>query len=107
MAKLFNRVLNMIGFTKLIKIEGKSDFNELTPVEVSLMIDAFLGDGNQYFDPLAFNDFLHAKLSNENLKPIQRNLNDNAFVQKSGNKWPDINTAFLLELSKKLKQRQD
>jgi hypothetical protein len=104
--KLVDRILRSIGFSRLIKIEGKESFDELTPSEVGLMIDAFLGNGNEFFDPLAFNDFLHAQLRNETLKSIQEELNAKAFIPKSAGKWPRINTEFLSVLSEKLKSNQ-
>jgi len=90
-------------FTPLIKIDGKEHFNDLTLPEVGLMIDAFLDDGDEYFDPLAFNDFLHAELSDETLKSIQTELNAKAFIPQKGDKWSEIDKGFLSALSAKLK----
>lgn len=91
-------------FSKLIKIPGKLWFDDLTPEEIGLMIDSFLNDGNEYFDALAFNDFLHAKLNNNTLIEIKQELNENAFLDNP-NGWPSINTKYLMTLSKKLKSR--
>lgn len=82
-------------FTKLIKIPGKYWFDDLAPDEVALMIEAFLSGDDEYFDPLAFNDFLHAKLKNEVLKGIQSELNKKAFVPTRKGEWPEIDRDYL------------
>jgi hypothetical protein len=100
---ILNRLLQSIGFSKIIKIPGKSNFDELSIHEVGLLIDSFFCDGNEEFDALAFNEFLHAKLRNERLKRIQRDLNENAFIDSDDDEWPKINENYLRQLARTLK----
>jgi hypothetical protein len=91
----FKRCLRFFGFTPLIKIEGKNDFDQLTLPEVGVMIDAFLDGSNDYFDALAFNDFLHAHIKNPELKQIQIALNEHAFLPARKGVIPEVNIAYL------------
>lgn len=101
---VFEKLLSFLGFSKLIKIPGKSDFNDLTGAEVAAMIDAFLDGTNDQFDELAFNDFLHTRLKNDELLWLQRELNKNAFIPRAGETMPEINVQYLRTLSKRLKE---
>jgi len=103
MGKVLDRTMGILGFSKLIKIPGKSSFDQLEQDEIALMIEAFLEDGNESFDPLAFNDFLHADLQSEKLREIQRDLNANAFLDSSGDDWPRVNRPYLEGLVARLK----
>jgi len=103
--KLIDKVLDIIGFKKIIKIEGKNDFDQLNEYEVGLLIDSFLEDDSEYFDKLAFNEFLHWDIKKENLLKIQNNLNENTFTACEGANWLTVNEAFLRNLSKKLKKK--
>lgn len=103
MAKLWQATMEMLGFSKIIKIPGKDNFDQLTRPEVALMIEAFLDDGNESFDRLAFNDFLHAELENDNLKGLQADLKQNAFLPTKDDEWPAINYSYLRELSDNLR----
>lgn len=94
--------MKVLGASDLIKISGKSDFDQLTKTEIGLMIEAFLGDGNEFFDQLAFNEFLHAKLKNKDLRQIQDDLNRNSFLPAEGDEWPPINFAYLKSLASSL-----
>ncbi len=95
----------MSFISKLIKIPGKNSFDDLNENEVAFMIDAFFfEEGNENFDKLALNDFLHADLSKKNLVDIQKKLNANMFIDVGKGKWPDINENFLLELANQLKE---
>jgi len=93
-----------MGFAELIRIPGKSSYDQLTKSEVAMMIDAFLGEGNEFFDPLAFNDFLHAELKNDDLKQLQEELNSKAFGPTEGNEWPPVNRDYLVQLMSELKR---
>lgn len=96
----------MISISRLIKIPGKNRFNQLTCKEIAFMIDAFLNGNNDYFDKLAFNDFLHAKLKNESLQQIQGDLIKNAFLKSEGNDWPKINEEYLIKYMKELQHKE-
>jgi hypothetical protein len=100
---LFEPIFRAIGFTKIIKIEGKSRFDQLTKREVGVLIDSFLEGGNEYFDKIAFNEFLHADLGSSDLVNIQEALNRNTFVPSKLRRSPDINMEYLISLSKMLK----
>ena len=104
MTNLFGKVMKGLGFSKLIKIPGKTSFDQLTKPEVGLMIEAFLQEGNEYFDPLAFNDFLHASLLNEQLKQLQEELNRCAFLPSGGDDWPRVDYDYLKRLVEDLRK---
>ena len=90
--------------SKLVRIPGIGWYDDLSPSQVGLMIDSFLNhnEDDDNFDPLAFNDFLHADLRNDALIKIQKDLNENAFLKPVGDEWPEINKEYLQNLSKKL-----
>lgn len=100
---LFKKVMRILGFTEIIKIPGKSNFDALEAYEVALMIEAFVNDDDNHFEPLAFNEFLHADLKNEKLQAIQKELNENAFYSATGEGWPSIDWRYLNSMSLKLK----
>lgn len=106
MGRLSDKLLRAIGFKELIRIPGKSNYDQLTKAEVAMMIDAFLGDGNEFFDPLAFNDFLHVELKNDDLKQIQEDINSKAFWPAKGDEWPAVNRNYLLQIMSEL-MRED
>lgn len=106
MGKIFDKVLRIMGFKELIKIPGKTSYDQLTNPEVAMMIDAFLTEGNEFFDPLAFNDFLHTQLKNSDLKQLQEDMSSKAFGPTEGNEWPPINRHYLEQLIHELRREE-
>jgi len=91
-------------FSRIIKIKGKTNFDQLTKAEVALMIEAFLNGGNKSFDKLALNEFLHEKISCPALLDIQIELQKNTFIKNTDGGWPTINEIFLNEMIRKLSE---
>ena len=89
--------------TKLIKIPGKSWFDELTIAEVGLMIDAFLVGGNDLFDGTALTDFIHADVNVDWMKSLQAELREKAFLDKAKG-WPEIDRNYLEQKATELKE---
>jgi hypothetical protein len=105
MGDILARLLRQLGFAELIKLSGKKNFDQLTRPEVGLMIEAFLEGDDEFFDPLAFNDFLHARLQNDDLKKLQEELNKNAFLPARRDEWPLVNREYLKGLVKELQAK--
>jgi hypothetical protein len=93
----------VFGFHKLIKISGKSKFDQLTWPEFGELIDSFFDGGNASFDAIAFNEFLHWNVKDSEITRLQRELNEHAFVKRAYGAWPDVNEGWLRALSAQLK----
>ncbi len=94
----------------IIKIPGKISFDDLSLKEISLMIEAdssISPDGNDFFSSNALDEFLHnTSLSRSDLKAIQQDILANIYISIEGSKNKKINIKYLLDLSKKLNQKQ-
>jgi len=102
MNKRFFSFLKALGFVELIKIPNKG-FDDLTPYEISLMIDAFVYDEDRYFDPMALGDFLHYSLCNENVYKIREDIKNGIFKSGSSEGFPEYDFEFLKAMSEQLK----
>ncbi len=96
---------------KVIKIPGKS-FTDLSLEEVSLMIEAdssLSKGGNESFSSCALDEFLHcANLEGrEDLKEIRNEILSNIYLDISGNKNKKINTEFLAQYAKLLRDKNN
>lgn len=92
---------------EIIKIPGKTSFDQLSLKEIGLMIDAdssISPNGNEFFSSSALDEFLHnAALQRPELKAIQTRILDNVYLDVDGKKTKKINTDFLKCLSAELK----
>lgn len=100
---VFSTILRILGFTPLIKIEGKSSFDELGPEEFGELIDSFLCGGNESFDKIAFNEFLHWKVTSPLALHLQKVLSEHSFLPPKDMEYPPINEPYLRQLSSQLK----
>jgi hypothetical protein len=101
----------MISFLKpykIIKIPGKSSFEDLTIQEVGLMIEAdpsiCENDGNDYFSSVALDEFLHFRnLKRPDLVKIRDRILQEIYIDIPGSKNKEINTDFLVKIAQELK----
>ncbi len=93
----------MFGFTRIIKIPGKSTFDELDAREFAVLIESFLSGGNASFDEIALNEFLHAKVKQPLACALQARLVANAFLPSQHDEWPTINVSYLTNLVSELR----
>ncbi|MFP1683197.1 hypothetical protein ACLD0W_11850 [Alloalcanivorax sp. C16-1] len=102
----FFKIFKMLGFVEIIKIPGKS-FDDLSPYEIGLMIDAFVYDEDKYFDPMALGEFLNYKINNDKVRIIRDEIKSGIyrFSADAGRTHWDEN--FLKEISESLKSRSD
>jgi len=94
-------------FKKIIKIPGKS-FGDLSKEEVALMIEAdssLTKKGNEYFADCALDEFLHSSNleGNEELQKIRSEILQNIYLDIPGKKQKKINTEFLMQYAKDLR----
>lgn len=92
----------------IIKIPGKTSFDDLSLKEIGLMIDAdssLSPEGNDFFSSSALDEFLHsAILKRADLKAIQKKVLDNIYLGVAGSKVKKINTEYLQKLSAELRE---
>ena len=99
---LLDRILSVFGVSKIIKIEGISDFDQLKPHHIPAMINAFLDGGNDQFDEIALSEFLNWKLTDSRLLKIRDELKKNAFTAASGEGWSEPNIPYLESVKDRL-----
>lgn len=102
MRALLETLMRWLGATQIIKIDGVKDFDELSPRQVGMMIDAYLVQGNDDFDEIAMSEFLNWELSDPDLLLLQAELRANAFVEHPDHSWPKSNDAYLRALRHRL-----
>lgn len=91
----------------IIKIPGKTSFEDLSLKEVGLMIDAdssLSPDGNEFFSSSALDEFLHNSiLERSDLKAIREKILNNIYLDIEGSKRKKINIKYLRWLARELK----
>ncbi|WP_395645178.1 hypothetical protein [Terricaulis sp.] len=90
-------------FTRIIKIAGKSRFDQLTPEEFGVMIDAFLDGGNEAFDGTALSEFIGTPSREPRLRALQIEIVDNMLLPSEAEGIPPVNEPWLRALSRLLK----
>ena len=94
---------------KIIRIPNKI-FTDLTTNEVALMIEAdsvLTDDGNEFFASCALDEFLHGAIldNRPDLQKIRKEILDNIYLDIPGNKNKQINTEYLIEYARKLRDQ--
>jgi hypothetical protein len=83
----------------LVKIPGKSSFEDITTREVGLMIEAdssISENGNEYFSSRALDEFLHGStLKRPDLINIREQILKDIYIDVPESKTKNINTEFL------------
>ncbi|WP_203291117.1 hypothetical protein [Maricaulis parjimensis] len=102
MAGFWEKLLLFFGFSKIIKIEGVWNFDDLDTQQIGVMIDAYLTGENDSFDDFAMGEFMHAKLTKPDLLEIQAGLNEKAFIEHPDHPWLKSNHEFLEALRDRL-----
>ncbi len=92
----------MLG-AKIIKLAGKSSWDELTWHEFALMIDAHLGGPNAAFEDDALSEFLCMPVRMPQIEALQIDLRQNAYLPTDHGVVPDVNVEYLRALSARLK----
>mgnify|MGYP000878662199 CR=1 FL=1 len=92
-----------MAIKKIIKIPGKSEFDQLTWEEFGLMIDAFLDGENDAFVSEALSEFTAWGVRNPVLRDLRRHIIDNMLLPADGDAIPPVNEKWLRALSAKLK----
>ena len=101
--------MSIIKGEEIIKVQGKSKFDELSLSEVGLMIDAdssISKDGNEFFASCAFDEFLHgATIDREDLLEIREHILNNIYLDQDGSSEKQINVEFLKTFSRDLQAK--
>ena len=72
---MFKKLANLLGIKSYIKIPHRS-FSQLDDVECAKMIDAFLNNGNEFFEQNALPEFTLMSYKSERLESLKRRVND-------------------------------
>ena len=87
-------------------------YTDLTTNEVALMIEAdsaLTNDGNELFANCALDEFLHNAIldSRPDLQQIRTEILDNIYLDIPGSKNKQINTEYLIQYAKKLRDQNE
>ena len=93
---------------KLIKIPGKTSFEDITLQELGLMIEAdssICENGNDYFSSRALDEFLHGTtLKRPDLIKIREYILKDIYINLPESKNKKINVDFLKKTAQELKE---
>ena len=74
MRQYLSTILDWLGFRSYIKIPNRG-FEDLSSKEISLMIDSYLDNGNNYFESNALYEFLLMRYKNKEIENVRNEIN--------------------------------